>query len=62
MVEYESMVNKQAEAEVVPSSSLVELELKLGVGVEVGVGAWVKMQFSFLTFSVRWVCGRRNGD
>ena len=53
---------KQAEAEVVPSSSLVELELELGVGVEVGVGAWVKMQLSFLTFSVRWVGGRRNGD
>ena len=37
-----------------PSSSLVELEVKVGVGVgvwvEVGVGAWVKMQFSFLTF------------
>ena len=42
-----------------PSSSLVELELEVwvGVGVEVGVGAWVKMQFSFLTFSVRWVGG-----
>ena len=77
---------KQAEAEVVPSSSLVELEVEVGVevgveagaevgvgvevglgdevglGVEVGVGAWVKMQFSFLTFSVRWVGGRRNGD
>ena len=74
---------KQAEAEVVPSSSLVELEVevgvkvgveagaevgvgvgvevgvgdKIGLGVEVGVGAWVKMQFSFLTFSVRWVGG-----
>ena len=61
-----------------PSSSLVELELEVGVevwvGVEVGaevevgveVGVWVKMQFSFLTFSVRWVGGlvggRRNGD
>ena len=33
-----------------PSSSLVQLE----VGVEVGVGAWVKIQFSFLTFSVGW--------
>ena len=41
-----------------PSSSLVELEVEVGVGV----GAWVKMQFSFLTFSVRWVGGRRNGD
>ena len=50
---------KQAEAEVVPSSSLVELEVEVwvGVGVVVGVGAWVKMQFSFLTFSVRWVGG-----
>ena len=49
-----------------PSSSLVELEVEFGVevgfGFEVGVGAWVKMQFSFLTFSVRWVGGRRNGD
>ena len=73
---------KQAEAEVVPSSSLaeikVEVEVEVGVevwvevgvkvevgveaGFEVGVGAWVKMQFSFLTFSVRWVGGRRNGD
>ena len=59
---------KKAEAEVVPSSSLVELEVEVGVevgvgvGFEVGVGAWVKMQFSFLTFSVRWVGGRRNGD
>ena len=40
-----------------PSSSLVELEVE--VGVEVGVWAWVKMQFSFLTFSVRWVGGWR---
>ena len=38
-----------------PSSSLVELEVEVWVGVEVGVGAWVKMQFSFLTFSVRCV-------
>ena len=45
-----------------PSSSLVELEVEVGVEVGVGVGAWVKMQFSFLTFSVRWVGGRRNGD
>ena len=30
---------------------------EVGLGVEVGVGAWVKMQFSFLTFSVRWVGG-----
>ena len=43
---------RQAEAEVVPSSSLVKLEVE--VWVEVGVVAWVNMQFSFLTFSVRW--------
>ena len=34
-----------------PSSSLVEVEVE--VGVEVGV--WVKMQFSFLTFSGGWL-------
>ena len=40
---------KQAEAEVVPSSSLVEVEVEVGVGgVMVGVG---------LTFSVGWVGG-----
>ena len=54
---------QQAEAEVVPSSSLVEVEVEVGVKVEVGVGVeievgvWAKMQFSFLTFSVRWVGG-----
>ena len=33
---------KQAEAEVVPSSSLVEDEVEVGVGVEVEVGeVWV---------------------
>ena len=44
---------KQAEAEVVPSSSLVEVEVEVGVELEVGVWVWgfrVK-----LTFSVRWV-------
>ena len=49
-----------------PSSSLVELKVEVGVEVgvrvEVAVGTWVKMQFSFLTFSVRWVGGRRNKD
>ena len=30
---------------------------EVGLGVEVGVGAWVKMQISFLTFSVRWAGG-----
>ena len=55
---------EQAEAEVVPSSSLVELEVevRVGVGVEVGVRAWVKMQFNFLTFSVRWVVGWVGGE
>ena len=48
---------EQAEAEVVPSSSLVEVEVWVEVGVEFEVGFWVKMQFSFLTFSVRWVGG-----
>ena len=38
---------KQAEAEVGPSSSLIE--------VEVEVGVWVKMQFSFLTFLGGWL-------
>ena len=56
---------QQAEAEVVPSSSLFEVEfevevevavdvvIEVEVGVEVGfeVGAWVKMKFSLLTFS-----------
>ena len=49
-----------------PSSSLVELEVEVwvevGVRVEVGVGAWVNMQFSFLTFSVRWVGGWVGGE
>ena len=35
----------------------VEVVLEVGVGVVVGVGAWVKMQLSFLTFSVRLVGG-----
>ena len=36
---------KQAEAEVVPSSSLVEIEVEvdLGVEVEVGVEVWVEV-------------------
>ena len=40
-----------------PSSSLLEVVVEVGVGVEIVVGAWVKMQLSFLTFSVRWVGG-----
>ena len=31
---------KQAEAEVVPSSNLVEVEVKVGVEVDVGVEVW----------------------
>ena len=50
-----------------PSSSLVEVEAEVevevgvevwvGVEVEVGneAGVWVKMQFSFLTFSGGWL-------
>ena len=48
---------EQAEAEVVPSSSLVEVEVGVEDGVEVEVGVWVKMQFSFLPFSGGWVVG-----
>ena len=40
-----------------PSSSLVEVEVVVEVGVQVEVGVWVKIQFSFLTFSVGWVRG-----
>ena len=50
-----------------PSSSLVEVEVEVWVevgvkvedGVEVGfeVGAWVKIKFSFHTFSGGWVVG-----
>ena len=50
---------RQAEAEVVPSSSLVKVEFEVGVEVEVAVGVevgvWVKIQFSFLTFSGGWL-------
>ena len=57
---------EQAEAEVVPSSSLaeikVEVEVEVGVEVWVGVGVWVKMQFSFLTFSGGWVVGGVVGE
>ena len=40
-------MTKQVEAEVVPSSSLVEVEVEVevGVGVEVEIGVWVSMQF-----------------
>ena len=45
-------IKKQAEAKVVPSSSLVEVEVgvEVGVGVEVEVGVGVKIHFSFPNF------------
>ena len=47
--------SKQAEAEVVQSSSLVEVEVEVGVEVGDDVGVWIKMQFSFLTFPGGWL-------
>ena len=47
--------DKQAEAEVVPSSSLVEVEVGVEVRVAVEVEVWVKMQSSFLTFLGGWL-------
>ena len=38
---------KQAEAEVAPSSSLVEVEVWVEVGVEVGVEVWVEVEEQF---------------
>ena len=42
---YSELIVKQAEAEVVPSSSLVEVGVEVGVGVkvEVGVEVWVEV-------------------
>jgi len=37
-------INQQAEAEVVPSSSLVEVEVEVEVGVEVGFGVEVGVE------------------
>ena len=68
------MYSKQAEAEVVPSSSLAEVEFEVEVGVEVdvgvdvgvevevGVGAGGVMVGAGLTFSVGWVGGWRFGE
>ena len=58
-------MTKQAEAEVVPSSSLVEVEVEVGVGVGVEVDVEVDATLSFrhsldgvqILFS-----GSRNGD
>ena len=49
MTEHEKYV-KQAEAEVVPSSSLVEIEVEveLGVEVEVGVELGVQLKCSYI--------------
>ena len=38
---------KQAEAEVVPSSSLVEIEVEIELGVEVEVGVEVQLKCSY---------------
>ena len=59
---------EQAEAEVVPSSSLVEIEVEVGieveVRVEVEVWVWVGgvMDGFRLTFSVGWVGGWECGE
>ena len=42
MTEHEKYV-KQADAEVVPSSSLVEIEVEVGIGVEVEVGLGLRL-------------------
>ena len=51
------MKSRQAEAEVVPSSSLVEVRVELEVGVGLG-GVWLGVG---LTFSVGWVAGSLEG-
>ena len=61
---------KQAEAEVVPSSSLVEVEVKAGVDVEVEVDATLSFRHSLDGVQILfrgggWVAvwgGWRNGD
>ena len=62
---------RQAEAEVVPSSSLVEVEVEVGAEVGVGVDVEVDETLSFrhslddvqILFRVDgWVGGWRNGD
>ena len=52
--------NKQAGAEVVPSSSLVEVEVE--VGVEVRVEVEVELQTTFSKWVGGWVGGWRNGE
>ena len=58
---------KQAEAEVVPSSSLVEVEVEVEVGVEVEVDATLSFRHSLYGFQILfrwggWLGGWRNGD
>ena len=51
MVQFDKM-KKQAEAEVVPSSSLIEVVVEVEVGVDVGVEVEAEVDFE-TTFSVR---------
>ena len=44
MVSIGTLKHKQAESEVVPSSSLVEVEVEVEAGVEVEVGVTIEMQ------------------
>ena len=60
-------ITEQAEAEVVPSSSLVEVEVMVGVEVEVEIDATMSFRHSLdgvqILFRVGgWVGGWRNGD
>ena len=61
----QNLNGKQAEAEVMPSSSLVEIEIEIEieieveveVGVDVGVEVWVEVEATFTTFTGGWVVG-----
>ena len=57
MVQFDKM-KKQAEAEVVPSSSLIEVVVEVEVGVDVGVEVEVGVELE-ATFTGGWVkwCG-----
>ena len=62
----QNLNGKQAEAEVMPSSSLVEIEIEIEVEVEVGVEVeaevgvevGVKVDATFTTFTGGWVVWR----
>ena len=41
---FEHFLKKQAEAEVLPSSSLVEVEVEVGVGVEIEVKVELRVE------------------